>query len=879
MRWRSQVAERLRALLFGARVDAETSEEMRFHLDMETERLMREHGLGAAEARRQAAIAFGGVDRHASAVRDARDLGWLSGVSLDMKLGVRMLKKYPGLTLAGGLSLAIAVALAAAFFEFFNDMAYPRLPFPQGDRVVAVQTWDRATSEQERRMLHDFVQWRDEVTSIRHLSAMSLVESNVTTDDGRFTSLRVGRMTASALKVAGVAPLLGRVFEEADEVEGAPLPVLLAHDVWQDLFDGDRAVVGRTLWLGDQAGTVVGVMPEGFGFPLNQQLWVPLRERASTLEPRTGPPLMVMGRLAPGVRLEEAQAELATIGDRMAVAYPATHEHLRPRVLRVADVGGMGGIVRLINVPFILFLLVVCANVATLVLVRTATRAGEIAVRSALGASRRRLVLQLVAEALVLTSAAAAVGLAVAQWGLRHGMALFWEVQQMAPPYFFDDDLSATTILYVVVLAVLAATVIGGIPAVKATRRDLRPQLVQPGAGGGSMGFGRLSTAVIVVQVALCVAFLPVAVREGRDLLPERRTATSFPAEEFLMVRIALQTDAAAGADRRPDSDAPARAAALFGQVKQRLADQPGVAAAAFTSRLPGFNHPAERIQFESDTTQAHQVRAVAVDPDFFDVVEARLVAGRAFHPGEFESDAQPVIVDAGWARRELGGRNPVGERIRFHQRRDGDAAPWHEIVGVVDGMPRAIGPGSYVALYQPLRPGRHASLQVYLRTTTPPALLVRQVHTVVADVDPGLTAAEVKPLDEIWRPVLKADLFFFGALNVAALIILLFALVGIYALLSFTVAQRAREIAIRAALGSDPRRIIVSIFARAVAQIGLGVLIGGVLVSLAIARTPAGAGLVAGVAALMMLFGLAGCVLPARRALRIHPTDVLKAE
>jgi putative ABC transport system permease protein len=880
MSWRSELRERLRTLTAGERADAELMEEMRFHLEMEAERLAREEGLDPAEARRRAAIAFGGVDKHGAAVRDERGFGWFSGMSLDMKLGARMVRRYPVLALASGVSIAMAVALAAAFFEFFADMARPRIPFDEGGRIVVVQNWDRVAGAPEGRTLKDFEIWREEARSIGTLSAVATGEVGVTTDDGGFEVLRIARLTASMLELGDFNPQLGRRLEASDDVAGALLPVLIGHDVWQSLFESDPSVVGRTLRVGEEPGTVVGVMPEGFGFPVNQQLWAPLRERGSALEPRTGLTVRVYGRLAPGVTREEAQAELTAIGERMAGLYPATHEHLRPRVRTVQEQIGMGDIVRVLNVPFILFLLVVCANVATLVFARTVTRSGELAVRSALGASRRRLVAQLVAESLVLTTMATAAGLVAAQWGLRKGMALFWEVQQMAPPYFFDDKLSAPTIVYALVLSVLAAVVIGGIPALKATGPKLRPQLVQSGTSG-SIRFGAVSTVAIVLQVALCVAFLPAAVMVARDLRPEPHTATSFPADRYLSGRITLQSATAPGGSPEGVGDAAdpgqsGRAAAIFGELKQRLAAQPGVKAVAFSSRTPGFNHPVERIQLEADTAQAPVVRVLGVDEDFFDVVDARIVAGRGFDAGEHEFAALQVVVSEEWAAVALAGRSPVGQRIRFNGR-NGNEAPWHEIVGVVAGMERATGPGEPVALYRPLRVVEGDAVQAYLQTALPPVSLVRDVHDLVQDLHPALAASEVMPLDQVWAPVLKADRYFLAGINTVSFVILAFALFGIYSLLSFTVSQRAREIAIRAALGARPRRVIAAIFWPAGLQIGLGVLIGAAVVSAAIVRSPATLALVVAIACSMVLFGLAGCVVPALRALRIQPTEALK--
>jgi putative ABC transport system permease protein len=878
MRWWSEARERARALLFRRRVDTETEEEMRFHLEMEAAHREREAGLDAEEARRQAAVAFGGVDKHGEQVRDARGLGWVNGFSLDVKLGARMLAKYPGLTLAGGLALAIAVALAASWFEFLGDMTHPRLPLEAGDRIVSIENFDRTAGEPDRRSLRDFADWRGSVRTVRELSAWSDVTYGVSTDDGRFATLRGARTTATGLSLVRVQPLLGRLLTEADEEDGSQLAVVIGHRAWQELYDGDRNVIGRTLHVGDTPGTVVGVMPEGFGFPINHEVWVPLRDRASVLERRAGPPVLIFGRLADGATLGEANAEVRALGERMAAAHPATHEHLRPRVQRITDQVAMTSLVQLVNVPFILFLIVVCANIATLVYARTATRSAELALRSALGASRRRLVLQLVAEALVLTSVATAVGLAAANWGTKHAMALFWEVQQSYPPYWFDSALSARTIIYAIVLTVLAALIIGGIPALKATGRQLRPRLAE-GTGAGALRFGRASTLVIVVQVALCVAFLPVAFMRGRDMMPDRATEGRFPARDYLSGRVLVQTSSASNGGTADDSMAGARAAALYARVKLRLAEEPGVTAAAFVSRLPGFNHPVETINLAADTAKAYDVRVVGVDRDFFDIVNATLVAGRSFAPAEYESGAAVLIVDADWARKQLPGRSPIGERIRFPDRRDAEATRWHEIVGVVEGVRSAVGPGSTVGLFEPLRLDRHASLQVYLRTATPPGTLMRQVHAAVTDIDPTLAVDQLNPLDETWRPVLKSAGYFIAGLNVVAFIIVSFALIGIYALMSFTVAQRAREIAIRAALGADSRSIIGSIFSRALLQIGIGILAGAAVVSIGVARSLQTFSLVAAVAGLMMIVGLAGCGIPVFRALRIQPTEALKAE
>ena len=866
MSWLRGARTRLRLLFGGPAAEERMEEEIRFHIEMETERLVREEGLDPVEARRRAYVAFGGVDRTREEMREGRGLAWLSGLRLDLKLGLRMLAKYPVLTGASVLSLAIAVALAASWFQFMSTIIRPELPIPADEEVVMIRTRDVEAAANRSPTLHDFEEWTS-VSSLVEMSASTPVDYTVTTEAGRFGSLAGVRVTAALLPMTRVRPLAGRWLTSTDYEAGAPLTAVLAASAAEALFGQPAAAVGETIRLGSEHATVVGVMPEGFGYPVNEEVWTPLRESALGYDRGEGPPLLVTARLAPGATIAEARAELSVIGDRTAAAFPETNEHLRPDVRRFGRGSDMSGPATLLNIPFLLFLLVVSVNVATLFFARTASRESEIALRSALGAGRRRLVIQLVAEALVLTGVAAGLGIAMAHIGLGRGMDLFWEVQQSSPPFWFRSGISLPTALYALVLAVVAALVIGGIPGLRATRRQLRNRLPQPGATGGGMRFGAVATAVIVVQVALCVAFIPIALMNGQAMLPEDKE-TSFPAQSWLSGRLVH-------ADRQPG---PATGE-LFDEVERRLAEEPGVLASTRVSRIPGFNHPMNEVQVEGDSALSLAARSLAVDPDYFELMDARIVAGRGLGPSDVNGETDVVVLDRAWADATFQGRNPIGRRIRYVNAASEEGEKWFEVVGLVEGLQRAHGPGENVWIFHPLRSEEMTAVQLYLRTAPPTASHVPRIVDLVAAVDRDLALLELKPLDEIWRPVLRSNTFFMAALAVVAAIILLFAMIGIYALMSFTVTRRAREIGIRAALGAEPRRIVVAIFARAMGQIGLGVILGAILVSLLLASDPGGIPLVAGVAAGMMLVGLAGCVLPARRALRIQPTEALRAE
>ncbi len=875
MGWVSGLRARLR-LLKGGEAETRMREEIAFHVDMEAERLEREEGLAPAEARRRSLVAFGGVERTKEELRAGRGLAWLSGLRLDLKLGARMLSKYPFLTGTSVLALALAVALAVSWFEFMSNMSHPRLPLPDADRIVLVRLQDEESGGQERRALFDFELWRDGLGTVTDLGAATTVEVVVRTGDGRYATLEGARVTPSMFPFSRLRPVYGRPLRPDDADPGSPPVAVLAYSAWRRLWDGDPGAVGRTVRVGSETVTVVGVMPEGFEFPTYQEIWLPLRDRGVDVGPRQGPPLTLFGRLVPGVSLGEARAELDVVGRRIASAYPATHEHLRPQLYRPSMFGGAAAFAGLLNLPFLLFLIVVSANVATLLFARTATREGEIAMRTALGASRRRIVLQMAAEALVLTLTAAVLGLLLARWAFPRALTLFLEIQQTRRPFWFDDTVSIRGAIYVLALAVVAALVIGGLPALRATRGELRQRLTSTGTGLSSMRFGAIATAVIVVQVAITVAFVPLAVDRALEALPNLGPA-DFPADHFLYGRLTREHAATMGGGDGLGGEGEGTAA--FDEVERRLRAEPGVVAATRASWLPGFNHQTTALEVEGDPALIRR-RVLDVDPDFFDVMGARIVGGRGFQESDRLGDAAVAIVDRESIDALFAGRNPIGRRIRFIRDPGADSAgPWQRVVGVVDGMEPAIGPGQPVGVYRPLRPERHASLHFFIRTLGRPDALVPRVHDLVAAVDPDLGMAQLEPLDAVWRPVQRGDAFLLTALGAVAAVIVFFALMGIYALTAFTVERRAREIGIRQALGASPVRLLAAVFSRAILQIGIGVALGAVLVGVALADQPRGLLLVAGVSLSMLLAGALGASIPALRALRIQPTDALRAE
>jgi putative ABC transport system permease protein len=896
------VRARFALLRSRSQTDARFSEEIAFHIEMETARFEREEGLPHAGARRRAMVAFGGVEGHKEALRDGRGLRWLGGLSLDFTLAVRMLRKYPGLTLVGGLAFAFAIWVAAVAFELVGQVLSPRLPLPDAARVVALENWDAAAGRRESRVLHDFADWRAGLKSIDHLGAYRLVERNVITRDGDSRPTEVAEISASAFRVAPLRPLIGRALKDADERAGAAAVAVIGHDLWQSRFAGDPNVVGRVVQIGRTPTTVVGVMPEGFGFPVAQSLWTPLRVSPLDYPRGDGPSLHLFGKLAPDATMADAQAELTTWGRRAAGDFPSTHQHLRPRVMpyakSVALIEGSALFAARSSYAFFVMLVVlVCGNVALLVFARAATRERELVVRHALGASRARIIAQLVAEALVLCGVAAAVGLGVAGFGVRMLVSAFEANMGQRLPFWFHADLSPLTILYAVGLTVLGAAVAGVMPGLKVTR-GLETRLRQVGAGAGGLTFGGIWTAVIVAQIAVTLGLPVVAFNQIRGVADIRGMTADFPAAAFLSARIALDREPPSGADTSLAAFV-ARRQAIVRELERRMLAEPGVVGVTLADRLPRMEHPPHKIEVDSGGAApenasfpgGYRTSFAAVDADYFDVFGAPLLAGRAFRAGDFAPDARVVIVNESFVRLVLGGRNPIGRQLRdrfgVRGKRAGESepGPWHEIVGVVPdlGMSRATDP-KVAGIYSPLAIERDGPLHIAVHVRgSDAAAFAPQLRVVAAAVDPALRLDAVARMDTLSYPGIAFTMFWVRLVAVVSAVAMLLSMAGIYAVMSFTVARRTREIGIRVALGASRRRVVAAVFTRPLAQVGLGVVAGGVLTVIVNdgVEHPSLDLVLAALAYAVLMFGvcLLACVVPTRRALMIQPTEALRAD
>ena len=900
MKWFHAARARLR-LLAPRAAESRIDDEIRFHIDMETQRIVREQKLDHREARRRALVTFGGVQQHRETLREGRGIAWLSGLSLDLKLGARMLVKYPGLTIVGGLAMAFGIWFGAITFQMFGMLTSTELPLPDGDRIVRIQNWDLKTGQDEDRVLYDYQFWRS-MRSITDISAYRDASVNLVGTDGIALAAVAAEITASAFRIAPERPLLGRVLAESDELAGASPVVVLGHGVWTRRFDSDPRIVGRTVKVGNSFTTVVGVMPDGYAFPVSHELWLPLRPDVAGVEPLGGAPITIFGRLAPGMTLETAQAELATIGKRLAAEHPTTHAQLQPHVLPYAQFSVNSpnpmAVMGLTYLFVVALVVVVCSTVALLLFARAASRETEILVRSALGASRRRIVTQLFVEALVLAGVAAVVGLAAAQlaltrWGepyLIHAMGRM--------PFWYDFNLSPTTIANALVFAMVGAVVAGVMPARKITR-GLGTRLREATAGAG-VSFGGVWTAVIVAQVALTVA-LPAVVLL---MLGESKRIASydpgFAAEEYLGVTLGV--DSALGETVAPEGGAAlgTRISSSLEALRQRLEAEPGVAGVTFVDAFPGEDHVYRRLEVSLPGNPSSLVVTASVDPSYFAVLQAPVIAGRGFTSSDLSPDVHVVIVDQAFADSVMGGRNPIGHRVRMRswQMPDSIAArqPWYEIVGLVKdlGMSPIAMPQRHAGVYMPAVPGSQGALNMIMRGRGDPLSIAPRVPELAMAVDPSLRVEQAMRLDQLttsagWLLGLWTRIII-GLTGVA----LLLSLAGIYAVLSYTVARRTREIGVRVALGASARRVLTSIFKRPLTQVAAGVIAGSILIavaSLGIRNTTHFSGtmppgltagdiaLLVGYAILMLGVCALACVVPTARALRVQPTQALRMD
>jgi predicted permease len=862
------VLSRIRDFLRPRASEADFDEELEMHLAMAVEDKIR-RGMSPEQARREARMELGSIAQLREAGRSTRGLPWLETFWLDAKLGLRMLRRSWGLTLVGGLAMTVTIGLGASLFTIWDTFAATKLPLDEGDRIVAIQPFDKVAQRVHRSSISDLTHWRETLRSVEQISAMRAIEPAVTLRDVAVASVPAAEMTASAFKLARVQPLLGRTLMEDDERGDAEPVAVIGYELWQSGFSADHAVVGQRIQIGDTGHVIVGVMPRGFRFPVNQRLWTPLRTSSGDG--------FVFARLAPGATLASAHAEAATVGLLPRNAAAGATTRLEPRVVPYAvgifpDVHSNDWLPGMIFLLGALLLIPPCANIAILVYARTVTRRGEFAARTALGASRGRIVMQLFVELLVLAAGAGLAGFLVARQFSGRLSSMFIFMGPGGLPFWMDFAPSWATMLCITGLSVIAAAIAGAAPALRVTGRWQQAGVFWVGSRGGSARLGRTWTALLATQLALSLAILPPAIEllwgTFRPTIIARILGPGLPVEQFLTATLVMEGDRS-------------RFASATSEAVRQLMSESGVSGVTI-SAVKLLEEPSARIEVDGPAVQDAEAQFNSVDERFFEIFAARLLAGRSFEPGDFGPERTPVIVNRSFVTEILGDTNALGRRLRYRPAGRQSAAPpaWHEIVGVVLDFPVS---NSEPTIFHPMMETSHP-VSVTVRATsgiTPAAARLREI---VSRIDPRLRVGRLRSLEEMYWQRRSFNDTFGVMVGTATVIVLLFSIAGMYTLMAFIVAQRWHEIGVRAALGASPRRLIIGIFGRAAIPLLMGALAGcaiaiGVQSSVSVDEIGGRSipGVVAISAALMIVIGLLAVFGPARRAIRIDPTEALR--
>ncbi|MCC6931211.1 MAG: ABC transporter permease [Gemmatimonadaceae bacterium] len=897
-----------RTVMHGDQLDAEMREEFQHHLDERTDALVRE-GLSADEARLRARREFGHEGTHRAQAHDAIGLASITQLRLswlDVKLGLRMLRKYPMLNIAAVFALAIGIPMGLAPSHLARSLEAP-LPGDADNRVRAIRHWDPLSSGVAPTWDADFTHWAQQLRSFSALGAFQTSRYNVAAATGVAAPANGAQLTAGVFQLLGARPFIGRVIEDGDVAPGAPEVVVIGHALWSARFGQDPGVLGRTIRIGRTLHTVVGVMPNGFAFPNNESLWLPLR-LASAGGTAERARVQVIGRLAEGVSAQQAQAELSSqvMSSTSAASASEARERsrLRAEVVPIGllflnlPAGGLASLPEFRLVQLLMFglLLVACGNVAMLVFARTATRLRELAIRISLGASRARIVSQVFVETLLLAVVAAGVGVAVFDWALDH-VNLAALAGETTLPYWLTLELTWRTALSALALAVVSATVAGVIPAVAISARSIAQNM----GLGARVRFGRLTAGLVVADIAVSVAAVGMAfavARHATDLEVAER-ATGIRAAEYLGVELHLPADAsmAAGApggdgltDRRR-----AQLAAAQRALVAALEREPGVTRVAVGDVLPRMEHPARAYEVDvvdhAADAPLRWTRVARVDVDFMRALGTPIVSGRDFTRTDVDSGAHVAIVNTAFVARALDGRDPIGQRVRLPIRADSSKGAWHEIVGVVGPLGvNVLNADRGEAIYLPAAPGTLNPMRLAVHTEMPPATLVDRVRALMLAADPELVMGRATVLSEARQGDWYLVMGLVAGLMVLVGVLLALATSGLFAMLSLSVSERTREIGIRSALGASRGRLLLTILRRSLVQVAVGAAIGLPFAArfvFEVTATPSAGGSVvqALVVALGMatgivaLVGITSCLIPTRRILAVQAREAMHAD
>lgn len=880
-----------RNLFLKKQVEDELDEELRTYLELLTETKIKQ-GLDPVEARRQASIELGGVEQVKERVREIRMGHHLETLWHDLRFGVRMLAKKPGYTLITVLTLALGIGANTAIFSVVYGVLLKALPYPDPEQIVVIYESSNKTPRMAA-AYPNYLDWQARQSSFTELSARMPAGGVLTGGEPERVTGRL--VNASFFRTLGVQPQVGRAFTDDEDRPGGDRVIVLGHSLWQRRFAGDEGLIGKAVEYNGESWTVIGVMPAGFDFygqtNLNNEFFIPLGHLADReyMRDRRSHTVMVIGRLKPGVSLEQARAEMQTISAQLGEQYPSSNAGNGTQVRRFSDdyVGEVRPALLMISVAVGLVLLIACANVTNLMLARATGRQKEIAVRVALGAPRGRVIRQLLTEGLLLSVTGAGIGVLLAFWG----NSLLVRANPDGLPRLEEITIDLPVLAFTTIVTVLTAVLCGLAPALRASRVDLNQVLKEGGrrSAGGAIG-QRFGNALVITEVALCMVLLLGAgllLKSFRQLM---RVEAGFDASNVLTMRLRL-----------PDAKyrEASQAVTFLNEVKRRVIDLPGVSSVSIATGFP-LGRGGENgywLEGEPEPQQPeHWAPALtqSVSEGYSETLGITLLTGRDFNAQDTAGSTPVVIVDDTFVKRhsqdgELD--SMLGRRLRF----GGKDEPWRAIVGVVRhvrhyGLEEEGRPGIYRPWMQ-MNPKWLAdyarAMDLIIKTSVEPAGLIGAVKKEVQAVDKDQPLANLATLEDLLHRSVAPRRFSLHLLEMFALLALILSAAGLYGVIAYSVAQRTHEIGIRMALGATRVDVLRMVVGQGVKLVGMGVAV-GLVAALCLARSiesllfqvsATDATTFIAVPLLLIAVALLACYVPARRATKVDPLIALRYE
>ena len=809
----------------------------------------------------------------------------MSGPLRDLFHAWRGLRQKPGFLIASLLTLAIGIGANVTIFSLVNGLSLRPMPFgDRTDRLVTIHPTHRTeVSDPDwgdaEISYADFLDFR-QATSVEGVSAYFLRNFVLSGEGASAERVLGGSVSPELFPMLGIEPFMGRQFRaEEAAAPGLESVVILTHGLWQRRYGSDPSIVGKPIMVNDRARVVVGILPPGIRFPLTDQLYMPFRWDEA---PRSSRNVNAVALLKPGATIGQFQAELSAIAQRLENQYPVTNRGYGVQVVSMrrsyVDAGtDRVGVVLMTAVGFVL--LIMCANLANLMLVRGASRQRELAVRSAMGANRARLVWASLSESVLLAVPGTLMGLLASQWAIDWMVGSFPEEL----PYWFTFGIDWRVALFTVGIASFTTLAVGLFPSIRAAKPDLVNDLKEA-SRGMSLGRGgqRLQAALAIAQVALCFGLLVGASLMVQSFLAMQRADLGFDHRPILSARGYLAGDAF--------NDIHARAA-FYQNVVSTLQSLPGVGAAAVTTSIPGDDGGSDRrlvVDGRTEESDEIDVQSIGVTPGLFDVINLAIVSGRTFSEHEAQDpDANVAIINQSLAQRLWPNANPIDRRVGF---KFPDRITWLRIVGVApDVHYEEVGEdteSSRLNVYIPYAMDGSRPMAMLVRANGSPDALIAPVRDALRRIGPTFPIYRLMPMRELRRYTTWEQEFFGDLMAVFASAALLLACLGIYALISYSVGRRSREIGVRLALGARPVDVVGMLLKEA-ARIGSAGLLTGLTLAVVVARGLASTlygvkvdgWLFASMALPLAMAMLLATWIPARRAARVEPTSALRDE